>query len=138
MSDNPKLVDTTTSTPRPKNAVPPPASADYKVRERSFVPVCLVCVRGCCCCFLFLGRGEWGVFASLSVVQGYYLCAGKVSNMASDGKLLAGVLGPSPNGKPTCMISKSFGIGGLSSMLRPGQYQALVGEECQVTVDDDF
>lgn len=98
-SDDPKLVATTSSKPRPDKAVGPPAAVNYK---------------------------------------GYSLCAAKDTNLASDGKLVAGNLGSTPNGPLGCLVSKSFGLGGLSNILLPGQYMGLSGTVCQLPADDDF
>lgn len=59
-----------------------------------------------------------------------YLCAGPDSNLAGDGQLVAGALAWDPNGDRSCLVSKSFGIGGLSGYIAVGQYQALVGTKC--------
>lgn len=97
-SDNPHLVNTTSSSPLPPNPVPPPAEAHYK---------------------------------------GYHLCAGRVRNLAPDGELLAGALGPTPNGPLGCLVSKGYNLGGVSQILTAGQYKGLSGSQCAFPSDDD-
>lgn len=53
-------------------------------------------------------------------------------------QLLAGNLGPTPNGGLGCLVSKGYNLGGISQILNPGQYQALTGSKCAFPTDDDF
>lgn len=59
-----------------------------------------------------------------------FLCAGRVRNFAPDGKLIAGALSFDPNGDRSCLVSESFGIGGLSAYVKLGDYLILHGNKC--------
>ena len=84
------------------------------------------------------------VFA-VSLLMGRYIgCTAPSTPVAADShtafvllwtQLVAGNLGPSPNGGLACYVSNARGI---STILSPGQYQALTGSKCAFPTDDDF